>query len=82
MKHNKRNKSNRSAFTIYGNNCDKIGNKTESFNKVLSDLTPSVFFLQETKRKQTDPPLKLSNVINYQVFELKREKEKKMEGKG
>ena len=82
MKHNKRNTYNKSAFTIYGNNCDKIGNKTESFNKVLSDLSPCVFVLQETKRKQADPPLKITNIINYQVFELRRAKDKKDGGKG
>ena len=82
LKHNKRNKYNKSAFTIYGNNCDKIGNKTESFNKVLSDLSPCVFVLQETKRKMTDPPLKITNIINFQVFELRREKDKKDGGKG
>ena len=58
FKHNKGNKSNKSEFTIYGNNCDKIGNKLESFNKVLSDLTPSVFILQETKK-------------NWQILHLK-----------
>ena len=51
LKHNKRKKFYKSDFTIYGNNCDKIGNKIESFDKGLCDLTPSVFILQETKRK-------------------------------
>ena len=69
-------------FTIYGNNCDKIGNKLESLNKVLNDLTPAVFMLQETKRKMADPPIKARNLSNYQVFELNREKDKKDGGKG
>ena len=69
-------------FSIYGNNCNQISNKLESFNKMLSDLIPSIFILQETKRKVSDPPLKVSNLSNYQVFELKREKEKEDGGKG
>ena len=65
LKHNKRKVHNKSDFTIYGNNCEKLGNKLETFNKVLSDLTPSVFVLKETKRKMADPPLKISNLNNY-----------------
>ena len=45
------------------------------------NLAPSVFALQETKRKLSDPPLRASNLSNYQVFELKRELEKKDGGK-
>ena len=54
----------------------------ETFNKVLKYVTPSVFVLEETKRNLTDPPLKVSNLNNYQVFELRREKERKDGGKG
>ena len=82
MKCNRRKAHNNSDFTIYANNCDKLGNKLETFNKVLNDLTPSVFILEETKRKLADPPLKVSNLNNYQVFELRREKEKTDGGKG
>ena len=67
---------------MFGNNCDRLSNKSESFNKVLSDLSPAVITLQETKRKTTDPPLKIQNLSNYQVYELRREKEKKDGGKG
>ena len=49
---------------------------------MLCDLTPAVFFLQETKRKISDPPFKTENISNYQVFELRREKEKNDGGKG
>ena len=62
LKCNKRKAHNNSDFTIYANNCDKLGNKLETFNKVLNDLTPSVFILEETKRKLADPPLKVSNL--------------------
>ena len=48
---------------------------------MLSDLVPSVFAMQETKRRLSDPPLRASNLINYQVFDHKRELEKKYGGK-
>ena len=65
-----------------GNNCNKISNEIDSFNKVLFDLAPSVFALQETKRKKNDPPMKATNLKNHQIFELRRELEKKEWGKG
>ena len=67
---------------FYGNNCNKIGTKIESFNKLLSDLKPSIFGLEETKLKVNDPPIKCENLINYQTFELRREKETENGGKG
>ena len=41
----------------------------ESFNKVLSDLKPAIFGLQETKQKINDPSIKCENLKNYQTFE-------------
>ena len=67
---------------FYANNCNKIGTKIESFNKVLSDLKPAIFGLEETKQKINDPPIKCDNLTNYQTFELRREKEKEFGGKG
>ena len=55
---------------------NKLNEALETFNKVLSDLVPSVYILQETKRKESDPPLKDSNLTNYQ------KKKKVMEGRG
>ena len=46
----------------------------ESFIKLLGDQTPSVWMLQETKRKLHDTKMAATNLINYQVFELRREK--------
>ena len=54
----------------------------ESFNKMLCDKKPSIWFLQETKRKIHDPKMKASNLINYQIFELRREKSAREGGKG
>ena len=83
MKKNKReNKLNHSQIVFYANNCNKIGTKIDSFNKVLSDLKPSIFGLEETKQKKNDPPIKCENLANYQTFELRREKEKEDGGKG
>ena len=45
-------------------------------------MKPSIFTLQETKRKLTDPPIKAENLVNYQIFELNREVDKKDGGKG
>ena len=58
-----------------------MGTKIESFNKVLSDLKPAIFGLQETKQKLFDPPIKCESMKNYQTFELKREVEKEDGGK-
>ena len=69
-------------FLVFGNNSNKVSNKIESFNKVLSDLSPAVFTLQETKRKMADPPMKINNLCNYQVYDIQRETEKKDGGKG
>ena len=67
---------------MYGNNCNGLKSKIDSFDKVLYDLEPCVFAIQETKRKLSDPPLKSNNMHNYQVFELKRKLEKSEGGKG
>ena len=83
LKRNKRVKNYRhDSFVLLGNNCNTISNKLQSFNKVLPDLTPAIFFLQETKRKISDPPIKTKNTSSYQIFELRREKDKKDGGKG
>ena len=49
---------------------------------MLGDLVPSIFVLQGTKRKVADPLLKVDNLSNYQLFELKRELNKEDGGKG
>ena len=54
----------------------------ESFNKMLFDRKPSIWLLQETKRKINDPKIHASNIVNYQVFELRREKSAQEGGKG
>ena len=58
-----------------GVNSAGLKSKFTTFKKVLSELKPSVFFVQETKYK-TEGKLKLDN---YLVFELLR---KNREGGG
>ena len=38
--------------------------------------------MQETKRRSCDSKIKSKNLVNYQVYELKREKTKEEGGKG
>ena len=73
---------NGNIFRVIGVNAAGIASKIESFDKMLFDRKPSVWFLQETKRKPTDTNIKSNNLVNYQVFEMKRTKTKKEGGKG
>ena len=68
LKKNKRNIFTGDFFRIVAVNCAGITSKMESFNKMLFDRKPSVWFLQETKRKINDSKMKASNLINYQVL--------------
>ena len=67
---------------IIGINAAGITSKIDSFDKVLYDIQPSIFMLQETKRKLGCAKMKAKNLDNFQVFELKREKSKEEGGKG
>ena len=69
-------------LNIVGINAAGITSKIDSFDKMLFDLQPSIWMLQETKRKPGDPRMKANNLINYQVFELRREKTREEGGKG
>ena len=65
-----------------GINAAGITSKLESFDKMIYDLKPSVWMMQESKRNATDTVIKTDNLINYQVFEMKRVKTKEEGGKG
>ena len=58
-------------MTLIGINCNGLNSKWQSFNKILHDLNPCAFFLQETKlpKKQL---FKL-NTNEYVIFRLERE---------
>jgi hypothetical protein len=55
-----------------GMNCAGLSSKWQSFNKLINDLSPSAFFLQETKLSKKQK----FNIENsdYTIFRLAREK--------
>ena len=59
-------------LTFVGTNCSGISSKWQSFNKLLSDLKPAVFFGQETKLRNRQK-FKVENP-KYTVFRLERVK--------
>ena len=67
VKRNRRglNRNKRNNFNMIGNmirviaiNAAGITSKMQSFDKVLCDRKPSIWMLQETKRKPSDPKMK------------------------
>ena len=70
------------SIQVVGVNAAGITSKLDSFDKLLFDRKPAIWMMQETKRKITDPQIKTNNLINYQIFEMKREKTKEEGGKG
>ena len=70
------------SVTFIGANAAGITSKLASFDKLLFDLKPTVWFMQETKRNNNQPSLKSENLQNYQIFELKRVMSKQEGGKG
>ena len=68
-------------FAVFGNNCNRISNKLESFNKALSDLSPAVFTLQETKRKISDSLMKADNLKKVSSVWTKKGEGKEGRGK-
>ena len=83
----KRNKVNRfhvngKSVCMIGINSAGITSKLESFNKLLYDVRPTVWFMQETKRNMNQSEMKSNNLQNYKIFELKRQKTKEEGGKG
>ena len=83
LKKNKRNTNMvGKSIVIVGINAAGITHKMDSFDKLLFDLQPSIWMMQETKLKVSNPRMKANNLNNYQVFELRREKTKEEGGKG
>ena len=70
------------SLNIIGINAAGITSKIESFDKVFFDIQPSIFVLQETKRRLHVPKMRAKNLEKYQVFELRRENTKEEGGKG
>ena len=67
LKKNKRSNINMigKKLLIVGINAAGITSKLESFDKMIFDLKPSVWFMQESKRNITDNVIKTANLINY-----------------
>ena len=55
---------------LLGVNAAGIKSKMTSFKKIISDLNPTLFFIEETKFKETG---KMRDMENYVVFEKVRE---------
>ena len=70
------------SVIFVGINAAGITSKIESFDKVLFDLKPTIWMMQETKRGNSQASLKSKNLQNYQIFELNRQKTKQEGGKG
>ena len=69
-------------ISIVGINAAGLTSKLESFDKLLYDIKPSIFLIQETKRRIGAPKIRAKNIENYQVFELRRERASEEGGKG
>ena len=68
----KRNKVNKSlTIKLVGVNTAGISSKFPSFENLLKKLSPTIFFLQETKRKRPGN-IKTESCSKYQIFELLR----------
>ena len=70
------------SIRVFGVNAAGITSKLDSFDKLLFDRKPSIWMMQETKRRITDKPIQTENLVNYQVFEMKRLKTKEEGGRG
>ena len=70
------------TVSFVGINTAGITSKMQSFDKLLYDIQPSIFMLQESKRRLSAPSMKAKNLFNYQVFELRRQKTAEEGGKG
>ena len=71
--HKRRVKNNKleEQLKIIGVNCAGLRSKMESFDKILSELNCSIFFLQETKLRRQGT-IKSPNSPNYTIFVLLR----------
>ena len=82
MKKNKRSDKSGHQIWIVAINYTGLTSKKESFDKIICDRKPSIWLLQETKKKLTDYKIKAKNLVEYQVFELRRENTLEEGGKG
>ena len=58
-------------LTFFGTNSAGLFSKLHSFNHMLADVSPSVFFLEETKSRRVGK-IKTAHCDKFQIFELVR----------
>ena len=61
----------RNEFKLIGINAAGLSSKLTSFDKLLSDVCPGIFFVQETKLKRPGK-IKTKMAANYIIYELTR----------
>ena len=59
-----------------GNYCSRNNFPNNSFDKLLCDVKPTIWMMQETKRNMISPNMRANYLGNYQIFELRRQKTK------
>ena len=64
-------KTSNRKFKLIGVNSAGLSSKLHSFDKILQNIQPAIFFVQETKMKVIGK-IKTENAKNYQIFELVR----------
>ena len=60
-------------FDLLGVNAAGLSSKLYSFDNLLAEIKPGVFFIEETKMR-TEGKIKTENSSNYQIFERIRKK--------
>ena len=55
---------------LIGVNAAGLNSKLQSFDTILSELEPSVFFIQESKMKENQQ-LKTAHSSEYRIFKLR-----------
>ena len=70
LKRNKMNTINATGKSLIfvGVNAAGITSKVHSFDKLLVDIQPTVWMMQETKRTINQPKLASNNLSNYQIL--------------
>ena len=67
-KREKSSKNVKKELNLLGVNAAGISSKLYSFDKVIADIKPGVFFIQETKMRK-EGMIKTAQLANYQIFE-------------
>ena len=71
MKRKGQNLTSNLNLKLIGANAAGLSSKLNSFDKILSDIKPGIFFLEETKMREMRK-IKTENAKKYQIYELFR----------